>query len=167
MVLARLRGKLSTGARHAGAERQGSVAGLAVFLAPLAEFDHLSAGNDTWLGFGLERVGRQLDFYAVGAELGDGSGMTLITGHREFKVIHARQALAAVGIGYQADFFKRDVFIQQVDIKLFAVLFEPLQCPFAQAVVVPNPGGAGGQQHQDEDVSQGQHSMNSNKVSAA
>ena len=76
-----------------------------MFLAPLAEFDHLSAGNDAWLGFGLERVGRQFDFYAVGAELGDGSGMTLITGHREFKVIHTGQAFIAIGVGDQGDLF--------------------------------------------------------------
>ena len=36
----------------------GSVAGFAVFLTPLAEFDHLSAGNLAWLRFGLERIGR-------------------------------------------------------------------------------------------------------------
>ena len=167
MVLARLRGKLSTGARHAGAERQGSVAGLAVFLAPLAEFDHLSAGNDTWLGFGLERVGRQLDFYAVGAELGDGSGMTLITGHREFKVIHTGQAFMAVGVGDQTDFFKRHVFIEQFDIEVFAVLLDPLQRPLAQPMVVSQPGSACSQQHEDEHISQGQHYMCSNRLCSA
>ena len=107
------------------------MAGLAVFLAPLAEFNHLSGGNFARCGLGFEGVRRQFDFCAMCAELGDGPGMALIARHGEFKVIHTGQALIAVGIGDQADFLERNVFIQQLDIEILAVLFDSLQRPLA------------------------------------
>ena len=133
-------------------------------LAPLAQFDHLGAGQRL---LGLERVGRQFDLRTVGTELGDDPGMTGFPGHGELEIIDTCQAPSAIGILYETDAFERHRTVEQLDIELGAMLLDPLQCPFTQAVVVPNPGGAGRQQHQYEDVSQGQHSMNSNKVRAA
>lgn len=135
-----------------------------VVLAPLAQFDDLGAGQRL---LGFERVGRQFDLRAVGAELGDDPGMPGFAGYRKLEIIDARQASTAIGILDETDAFERHGTVKQLDIELGAMLLDPRQRPFTQAVVVPNPGGAGGQQHQDEDVSQGQHSMNSNKVSAA
>ena len=107
------------------------MAGLAVFLTPLAEFNHLSAGNFAGLRLGLEGIGRQFDFCAMGTELGDGPGMALISRNRELEVIHTGQAFVAIGIGDQADFFECHVFIQQLDIEILAVLFDALQRPLA------------------------------------
>ena len=135
-----------------------------VVLAPLAQFDDLGAGQRL---FGFERVGRQFDLRAVGAKLGDDPGMPGFAGHGELEIIDTGQASAAIGILHETDALERHGTVEQLDIELGAMLLDPRQRPFTQAVVVPNPGGAGGQQHQDEDVSQGQHSMNSNKVSAA
>lgn len=133
-------------------------------LAPLAQFDHFGA-RQWFLGF--ERVGCQFDLRTVGAELGDRPGMAGLPGHGEFEIIDACQAPPAIGILDETNAFERNRTIEQFDIKLGAMLLDPLQRPLTQAVVVPNPGGASRQQHQHEDVSQGQHSMNSNKVRAA
>ncbi|MNG37467.1 hypothetical protein D3C84_1248290 [compost metagenome] len=37
------------------------------------------------------------------------------------------------------------------------MLLDPLQRTLAQAVVVPQPRATGGEQHQHEDISEGQH----------
>ena len=61
------------------------LAGFGVLLAPLAEFDDLSAGDIALfrLWFSLERVGGQFNFGAVGSKLSDGARMALITGDGE------------------------------------------------------------------------------------
>ncbi len=133
-------------------------------LAPLAQLDHFGAGQ-RFLDF--ERVGRQFDLRAVGAELGDDACMAGFAGHSEFEVVHPRQASPAVGIFHKADALERHCAVEQFDIQLGAMLFDPRQRAFTQAVVVPHPGGSGRQQHQHEDVSEGQHAKNSNKVRAA
>ena len=135
-----------------------------VVLAPLAEFDHVGAGHRR---LDLERVGRQFDLRAMGAKLGDGALMTGIAGHRKFEIVYARQAPPTIGILHKTNALERHRAVEQFDIELGAMLLDPLQCPFAQAVVVPYPGGSRRQQHQHEDISQGQHAMNSNKVRAA
>lgn len=135
-----------------------------VVLAPLAQFDHLGAGQRL---LGLERVGRQFNLRTVGAELRDNSGMAGFPGHSELEIIDTCQAPPAIGILDEPDAFECHRTIEQFDIKLGAMLLDPLQRALTQAVVVPDPGGAGRQQHQHEHVSQGQHSMNSNKVRAA
>ena len=119
--------------REASADRRGRyggglVAGLAVFLAPLAKFNHLSAVHDRWLRFflGPDRIGRQVNFGAVGAELSDGAGMALIAGDRKFEVIHTGQALLPIGISDKANFFQRHVVIEQLDIEFSTMLFDPL-----------------------------------------
>ena len=71
-----------------------------VVLAPLAQFDDLGAGQRL---LGFERVGRQFDLRAVGAELGDDPGMPGFAGHRELEIIDARQASAAIGILDETD----------------------------------------------------------------
>lgn len=43
---------------------------------------------------------------------------------------------------------------EQFDIEVFAVLLDPLRS-LAQPVVVPQPGSACSQQHEDEHISQG------------
>src|SRR5450830_249883 len=133
-------------------------------LAPLAEFDHVGAGQRR---LDLERVGRQFDLCAVGAELGDGPGVAGFAGHSEFEIVDARQAPPAFGILHKTDALQCHGPVEQLDIEFGAMLLDPCQRAFAQAVVVPYPGGAGRQQHQHEDVSQGQHAKNSNKVRAA
>ncbi|MNH01478.1 hypothetical protein D3C79_606990 [compost metagenome] len=105
----------------------------------------------------LERVGRQFDLHGVGAELGNGTGVALFAGHGEFEVVHAGQALAAVGVAHETDALERDIAIEQFQVKLGAVLLDPLQGLFTQAVVMPQPGACRGQQHQHEEISQGQH----------
>ena len=135
-----------------------------VILAPLAELDHFGAGQG---GLDLERVGRQFDLRAMGTELGDGPWMTGLAGDGEFKIVDPCQASPTAGIFHKADALERYRTVEQFDIELGAMLLDPLQRTFAQAVVVPHPGGAGCQQHQHEDIFQGQHAKNSNKVRAA
>lgn len=135
-----------------------------VVLAPLAQLDHFSAGQRR---FDLERVGRQFDLRAVSTKLSDRPGMACFAGHGELKIVDARQTSPTLGVPHKTDAFQRHRAIEQLDIELGAMLLDPLQRPLAQAVVVPDPGGAGRQQHQHKDVSQGQHAMNSNKVRAA
>ena len=66
-----------------------------MLLAPLLHlYDVVGA---RW-GLDFERVGRQLDLHTVGAELGRGAGVTLLTRDGEFEGIDACQALAAIGI---------------------------------------------------------------------
>ena len=86
-----------------------------VVLAPLAQFDDLGAGQRL---LGFERVGRQFDLRAVGAELGDDPGMPGFAGHRELEIIDARQASAAIGILDETDAFERHGTVKQLDIEL-------------------------------------------------
>lgn len=133
-------------------------------LTPLAQLDHVRAGQ-RFLGF--ERVGRQFDLRAVGAELGDGPAVASLARHRELEIVDTRQTSPPAGILHKAYALQGHRTVEQLDIELGAMLLDPLQRPLAQAVVVPYPGSARRQQHQHEHVSQGQHVKNSNKVSAA
>jgi len=108
-----------------------------VILAPLAQLDDLGTGQRL---LGLERVGRQFDLRTVGAKLGDDPGMPGFAGHGELEIIDTRQASAAIGILDETDAFKCHGTVEQLDIELGAMLLDPRQRPFTQAVVVPNPG---------------------------
>lgn len=133
-------------------------------LTPLAQLNDFSTGQRF---LGLERVGRQFDLRAMGAKLRDGPAVTGLARDGELEIIDTRQTPPAIGVLHKTDAFQRYGTVEQFDIELGAMLLHPRERPFAQAVVVPNPGGAGRQQHQHEDVSQGQHAKNSNKVRAA
>ncbi|MNN87862.1 hypothetical protein D3C81_2054720 [compost metagenome] len=71
------------------------------------------------------------------AKLGDGAVMPGFAGHGEFKVVHPRQSSATVGVLDETDFLQGDVAIEQFDPHVQAMLLDPLQRSFAQAVVVP------------------------------
>ncbi len=133
-------------------------------LAPLAQLDHIGAGQRF---LDLERVGRQFDLRAVGAELCDGPAVTSLARDGELEIVDTRQTPPTVGILHKTDALQRHGAVEQFDIELGTMLLDPRQRPLSQAVVVPYPGGTGRQQHQHEDVSQGEHAKNSNKVRAA
>ncbi len=109
------------------------------------------------MGLDLERVGRQFNLHAVGAELGHGTGVALLARDGELEGVDARQALAAVGVTDKGDTLECDRVVEQFEVELGAMLFDPFQGFLAQPVVVPQPGACRGDQHQDEEVFQGQH----------
>jgi len=125
-----------------------------VLLAPLLHLYHIVSAR--WR-LDFERVGRQFDLHAVGAELGDGAGVTLLTRHGELEGIDARQALFAVGVTDKGDALEGNGIVEQFEVELGAMLLDPLQGFLAQPMVVPQPSACRGDQHQDEEILQGQH----------
>jgi hypothetical protein len=105
-----------------------------VFLAPLLHLDHVVG---PWRRIDLERVGRQLDLHAMSAKLSHRARVALFAGDSELEGIHAGQALSAVGIAQECDALERDGIVEQLQIQLGTMLFDPLQGFLAQPVVVP------------------------------
>src|SRR3546814_2929281 len=59
-------------------------------------------------------------------------------------VIDTGQAPASAGVFDEPNLFQRHVAVQQLDLEVGAMLHDPRQRPFAQAMVVPQPGASGG-----------------------
>ena len=81
----------------------------------------------------------------------------MLAGDRELKVINPRQALAAFIVAFEGDSFQRHVAVKQLEFEFGAMLFDAFERPFTQAMGVPQPGAGSRQQHEDENVAQGQH----------
>src|SRR3990167_8895523 len=127
--------------------------GFAMIRTPSLQLDHLGIFR-RWRP---ERMGRQFDAADLLAEHDDAADMTLFAGDGELEAIHPRQAPAPAGIGQERDLAQRDVAVEQFDIGFRAVLFDLRQGPLAQTVSVPQPAAGRGQQHQNENITEGQH----------
>ena len=83
--------------------------------------------------------------------------MALFTGDGEFEAIDPGEPLVALGIACKGEAAQSHVAIQQFELEAGAVLFDAFQRFLAQTMGVPPPGRSACEQHQHENVSQGQH----------
>ncbi|TCT85780.1 hypothetical protein EC913_1451 [Pseudomonas sp. LP_4_YM] len=92
-----------------------------MLLAPLLHFDHIVRPRGR---LDFEGVGCQLYLHAVRAELSHGTRVTLLPCHGKFEAIETCQALATLDIMHEGNTFERDGVIEQLKVKLCAMLFD-------------------------------------------
>ena len=109
------------------------------------------------LGIRFEWMSLQLDTPNLATEHDDGPRMAALACHRELEAVHPPNPSPTTAVTLQTDAPKRHVAVQQFDIHFLAMPLRGCQCPFADAVGMPEPGGDRKEQQKEGEITKGQH----------